>query len=1091
MAMVCLTDFEEYAKEHLPKATWDYYAAGADECCTRDDNLLAYKRTYSTCSMEEIVEAAPNGYRWFQLYVYRNRKVSEQIVHRVEALGYKALENNSPEEYGIPANTLDPSISWKDIYWLQSLTCLPIVIKGILTKEDAELAVEHGVQGIIVSNHGGRQLDGGPATNSSAPPDAAGCVRQRHPDYSPWHRDQFPSTEAVNTCYITSTYSTCSMEEIVEAAPNGYRWFQLYVYRNRKVSEQIVHRVEALGYKALVLTVDVPYTGKRRNDLRNQFRLPPHLKVKNFDGVFEENNGPEEYGIPANTLDPSISWKDIYWLQSLTRLPIVIKGILTKEDAELAVEHGVQGIIVSNHGGRQLDGGPATIDALAEIVDTVQGRIEVYLDGGVRTGSDVLKAIAVGAKCVFIGRPVVWGLAYKGFDQFRSDETLCDVVLVSGEGSESFPVHRVLMASSSDYFKAMFTGGMKEQELKTIKLQGLSCVGLKNIIDFIYTAKVALNMDNLQDTLEAASFLQIMPVLDFCKELLISEVTTDNCVEVGRISSVYHLTEVSSFINEFVLKNFSVLLKEGQYLQLSEDSMAHALASDNLKNCTEMELFKHTCDWLKHDESRKAHTYKLMKNIRFPLMTPSELLQISNEADFLRADAACVNLLLEASNYQMMPYMQPIMQTERTHIRSDANHLVTLGGVLRQQLVVSKELRLFDEDTKNWKALKPMDVPRYQHGIAVIGNFLYIVGGQSNYDTKGKTAVDSVYRYDPRFNRWLQVASLNEKRTFFHLSALKGKLYAVGGRNTTGEIVVSKELRLFDEDTKNWKALKPMDVPRYQHGIAVIGNFLYIVGGQSNYDTKGKTAVDSVYRYDPRFNRWLQVASLNEKRTFFHLSALKGKLYAVGGRNTTGEIASVECYNLRNNEWTCVAPISEPHYGHAGTVHGELMYISGGITHDTFQKQLTCYDPDTNTWSRKADMSTLRGLHCMCTIEDRLYVIGGNHFRGTNDYDDVLSCEYYCPGTDQWTAIAPMLSGQSDVGVAVFKSKIYVIGGYSWNSRCMVEIVQCYDPEKDEWEKVFDVLEPLGGIRACSLIVHPPEDTVESQTQEYPVSTKS
>ncbi|KAK6486998.1 kelch-like protein 13 [Huso huso] len=579
--------------------------------------------------------------------------------------------------------------------------------------------------------------------------------------------------------------------------------------------------------------------------------------------------------------------------------------------------------------------------------------------------------------------------ALQGFDQFRSDETLCDVVLVSGEGSESFPVHRVLMASSSDYFKAMFTGGMKEQDLKTIKLQGLSRVGLKNIIDFIYTAKVALNMDNLQDTLEAASFLQIMPVLDFCKELLTSEVTTDNCVEVGRIASIYHLTEVSSFINEFVLRNFSVLLKEGQYLQLSEDSMAHALASDNLKNCTEMELFKHTCDWLKHDESRKAHTYKLMKNIRFPLMTPSELLQISDEADFLRADAACVNLLLEASNYQMMPYMQPIMQTERTRIRSDSNHLVTLGGVLRQQLVVSKELRLFDEDTKNWKALKPMDVPRYQHGIAVIGNFLYIVGGQSNYDTKGKTAVDSVYRYDPRFNRWLQVASLNEKRTFFHLSALKGKLYAVGGRNTTGEI------------------------------------------------------------------------------------------------------ASVECYNLGNNEWTCVAPISEPHYGHAGTVHGELMYISGGITHDTFQKELTCYDPDTNTWSRKADMSTLRGLHCMCTIEDRLYVIGGNHFRGTNDYDDVLSCEYYCPGTDQWTVIAPMLSGQSDVGVAVFKSKIYVIGGYSWNSRCMVEIVQCYDPKKDEWEKVFDVLEPLGGIRACSLIVHPPEDTVESQTQECPLSTKS
>ncbi|XP_064873826.1 2-Hydroxyacid oxidase 2-like isoform X1 [Oncorhynchus nerka] len=318
MAMVCLTDFEEYAKEHLSKATWDYYAAGADECCTRDDNLLAYKRI----------------------------RLRPRILRDVSVCDTRT------------------------------------------TVQGTEISFPVGIA-----------------------PTAFHCLA--------WHEGEMATaraTEAVNTCYITSTYSTCSVEEIAAAAPNGYRWFQLYVYRDRKLSESIIHRVEALGYKALVLTVDVPYTGKRRNDIRNQFKLPPHLKVKNFDGVFQEAAGPagEEYGVPANTLDPSISWKDVYWLQSLTRLPIIIKGILTKEDAELAVEHGVQGIIVSNHGGRQLDGGPATIDALSEIVDTVQGRIEVYLDGGVRTGSDVLKAVALGAKCVFIGRPAVWGLAYKG-----------------------------------------------------------------------------------------------------------------------------------------------------------------------------------------------------------------------------------------------------------------------------------------------------------------------------------------------------------------------------------------------------------------------------------------------------------------------------------------------------------------------------------------------------------------------------------------------------------------------------------------------------------------------------------------------------
>ncbi|MEE6496615.1 hypothetical protein FKM82_002434 [Ascaphus truei] len=527
---------------------------------------------------------------------------------------------------------------------------------------------------------------------------------------------------------------------------------------------------------------------------------------------------------------------------------------------------------------------------------------------------------------------------------------------------------------------------MKEQDLMCIKLHGVNKIGLKKIIDFIYTAKLSLNMDNLQDTLEAASFLQILPVLDFCKVFLISGVTLENCVEVGRIANTYNLTEVDKYVNNFILKNFPPLLTTGEFVKLPFDRLAFVLSSNSLKQCSELELFKAACRWLRYEDARMEHAAKLMKNIRFPLMTPQDLINHVQTVDFMRTDNTCVNLLLEASNYQMMPFMQPVMQSERTAIRSDSTHLVTLGGVLRQQLVVSKELRMYDE---------------------------------------------------------------------------KGH---------------------------EWKSLAPMDAPRYQHGIAVIGNFLYVVGGQSNYDTKGKTAVDTVFRFDPRYNKWMQVASLNEKRTFFHLSALKGHLYAVGGRNAAGELATVECYNPRLNEWSYVAKMNEPHYGHAGTVFGGLMYISGGITHDTFQKELMCFDPDTDKWTQKAPMTTVRGLHCMCTVGDKLYVIGGNHFRGTSDYDDVLSCEYYSPSLDLWTPIAAMLRGQSDVGVAVFENKIYVVGGYSWNNRCMVEIVQKYDPEKDEWHKVFDLPESLGGIRACTLTVFPPEDNIGSPSRESPLS---
>ncbi|XP_028993399.1 kelch-like protein 9 isoform X2 [Betta splendens] len=582
----------------------------------------------------------------------------------------------------------------------------------------------------------------------------------------------------------------------------------------------------------------------------------------------------------------------------------------------------------------------------------------------------------------------------QGFDCFRADETLCDVILVPGDSKKTFPVHRVIMASSSDYFKAMFTGGMREQEMREIKLHGVTTLGLKNIIDFIYTSKVSLDLGNLQDTLEAANFLQVMPVLSFCNQLLSSEITIDNCVEVENIATDLLLEEVLLNIGEFVSQNLSALVQCDRYLQLSEATMANALASNSLKGFSELELYHIARQWLEHDPpKRHASVHALMRHIRFPLMNPGELIQISQGDEdggsaMMRSDTACVNLLLEASNYQMMPFMQPSLQTERTQIRSASTHILALGGVMRQQLVVSRELRLYDEGTGHWRALRPMEVPRYQHGVALLGGFLFIVGGQSTYDTKGKTAIDSAYRYDPRFDKWLQIAPLNEKRTFFHLSALKGKLFAVGGRNASGEI-----------------------------------------------DT-------------------------------------------------------VECYNLKKNEWTFVTNMVEPHYGHAGTVHGDLMYISGGITRDTFQKELWSYDPAADEWTRRADMTELRGLHCMCTVGDRLYVMGGNHFRGSSDYDDVLGCEYYSPETEQWTVVAPMPRGQSDVGVTVFNGHIYVVGGYSWNSRCMVEIVQRYDPEQDAWDRVFNVLEPLGGIRACTMTVHVPEGSVdEAQIQDCPLPT--
>lgn len=226
---------------------------------------------------------------------------------------------------------------------------------------------------------------------------------------------------AAGTVMILSTLSNTRVEEVVAAA-SGPVWFQLYVYRDRKATEGLVRRAEAAGCRALVLTVDAPLLGRRERDVRNRFRLPPGLAVANMlpEGYGEVPQAAADSGLAvyfASLLNPAMTWQDLAWLRSITELPVVVKGIIRPDDALRAAEAGVAGIVVSNHGGRQLDTSPATIDVLPEISDALKSRghwMEVLVDGGVRRGTDVLKALALGARAVLVGRPVLWGLAADG-----------------------------------------------------------------------------------------------------------------------------------------------------------------------------------------------------------------------------------------------------------------------------------------------------------------------------------------------------------------------------------------------------------------------------------------------------------------------------------------------------------------------------------------------------------------------------------------------------------------------------------------------------------------------------------------------------
>lgn len=239
---------------------------------------------------------------------------------------------------------------------------------------------------------------------------------------------------------ILSTLATSSIED-VRAAADAPLWFQLYIYRDRGVSRELVERAERAGCSALVLTVDSPILGRRERDERNGFHVSAELPIPNLTGAPRATLAGDGGTAGGSSLaafvekywDASIAWPDLAWLRSITRLPILVKGIVRGDDARLALEHGARGVIVSNHGGRQLDGSVPTARALPEVAAAMRDEGALLVDGGIRRGTDVLKAIAMGAHAVLLGRPVLWGLAVGGetgvCDVLRLLRAECDLAL--------------------------------------------------------------------------------------------------------------------------------------------------------------------------------------------------------------------------------------------------------------------------------------------------------------------------------------------------------------------------------------------------------------------------------------------------------------------------------------------------------------------------------------------------------------------------------------------------------------------------------------------------------------------------------------
>ncbi|NWV53365.1 KLH31 protein, partial [Daphoenositta chrysoptera] len=324
-----------------------------------------------------------------------------------------------------------------------------------------------------------------------------------------------------------------------------------------------------------------------------------------------------------------------------------------------------------------------------------------------------------------------------------------------------------------------------------------------------------------------------------------------------------------------------------------------------------------------------------------------------------------------------------------------------------------------------------------------------------------------------------QQNSLQSRRT--RIRGGQRVLVTVGGRLALSEKALSRDISYRDAEG-NWNKLTEMPARSFNQCVVVMDGFIYVAGGEDQNDARNqaKHAVSTLSRYDPRFNTWLHLASMEHRRSHFSLSACDGLLYAVGGRNAQGPLASVECYVPSTDSWHSKAGLEAPRCCHASTVIRGRLLVTGGFISRAYSRAVCCYEPGSDSWSEQPGLGAPRGWHCAATAAERAYVLGGSRLGPRGERVDVVAVECYSPRSGQWSSLAPLPTGVSAAGLAVLEGRLCLLGGWNESGKGYQRCVQCYSPELDAWAEDQELPEAIVGVSCCTITLPPSLSTRSS-----------
>ncbi|XP_039755120.1 kelch-like protein 5 [Pararge aegeria] len=535
---------------------------------------------------------------------------------------------------------------------------------------------------------------------------------------------------------------------------------------------------------------------------------------------------------------------------------------------------------------------------------------------------------------------------------YYQSQKLCDVTLIAG--GCRIPAHKVVLASCSEYFAAMFTGSLREAQSSEITLERVDSQTLRSLVQYCYTGIIELSEDTVEILLSTASLLQLHSVTKACCDFLEKQLDPCNCLGIALFAEQQSCMSLHKSAVDYIQQHFMQVVKHQEFLSLQTEQMSELLKSDDLNVETEETVFESLMTWVKHDNAnRDKNLSELLKLVKLPLLSSEYLI---DKVEQVCCDIPeCQPLIMEAVKWHLLPERRSLLFSHRTRPRtSTIGRLLAIGGM--DGYKGASNMEMYDPRTNSWTPFMRMGARRLQFGVAVMQNKLIVVGGRDGLKT-----LNTVECFDLTSLSWSTLAPMNTHRHGLGVAVLgagaNSPIYAVGGHD--GWIYLNSVER-WDACSRTWTIVSPMAGARSTCGVASLRGRLYAVGGRD-----GGACLRSVECYDPATNHWTNCAPMTRRRGGVSVCAANGYLYALGGHeapaNTVGgRLACVERYDPANDSWVLLARLSYGRDAIGSCLLGDRIVAVGGYDGVQYLCVVEVYDSESNTWRKLAPLSTGR-----------------------------------------------------------------------------------------------------------------------------------